>query len=81
MVKTKGTAKGDFATGYHVSTETDITGAPYAGMNGHHAMELDSKYLGPCPAGMAPGAVAFGNGMSVDPAQLRAAAQAFRNPP
>jgi hypothetical protein len=75
-VVTKGTAKGDFGVSYQVHVETDTTGAPYAGENGHHVMDIAGKWMGPCPAGMAPGDMQMSNGMTFHGGKLSGAAAA-----
>ncbi len=76
-IVSKGAASGDFATRYHVHVESDVSGAAYAPMNGHHVTDIDGKWLGPCPAGMAPGDMEFGHGMRVSGGKLAGAAQAL----
>jgi hypothetical protein len=76
-IASKGTASGDFASAYHVHFETDISGARYAAMNGHHVTDIDGKWLGPCPAGMAPGDVQLANGMTVNAGKFAGAAKAM----
>lgn len=77
VVTSKGTARGDFSTAYHVHLESSVTGASVEAMNGQHVMDMDGKYLGPCPAGVAPGDVVLGNGMKFNGAKLRGAAKAL----
>jgi hypothetical protein len=77
VVVTKGVAKGDFGGSYQVHVEIDTTGAPYAAMNGHHVMDVAGKWLGPCPAGMAPGDMQMSNGMSFHGGKLAGAAAAM----
>jgi hypothetical protein len=60
---TTGQASGDFSTSYQVKIDTTISGSKYAAANGHHASEVDGHWLGPCPAGMAPGDVQLANGL------------------
>lgn len=74
---TKGVASGDFSSGYHVHVESNVTGATYAAMNGHHVSNIDSKWLGPCPAGMAPGDMELSNGMKISGGKLAGAAAAL----
>ena len=73
----KGAASGDFATSYHVHVESDVSGAAFAPMNGHHVTDIDGKWLGPCPAGMAGGDMEFGHGIRVSGGKLAGAAQAL----
>jgi hypothetical protein len=73
---TKGVTSGDFSTTYHVHIESDVRGAAYAAMNGHHATDIDGKWLGPCPAGMTPGDMEFGH-MRVSGGKLAGAAAAL----
>jgi hypothetical protein len=72
-----GVASGDFASGYHVRLETQVAGASDDGLNGRHVTLIDSRYIGACPAGMAPGDVRLANGMTLNPGKLRAAAASF----
>jgi hypothetical protein len=74
---THGHANGDFASGYHVRLESDVTGAAYGPMNGHHVTEMDGKWLGPCPAGMNGGDMELANGMKISGGKLAGAAEAL----
>jgi hypothetical protein len=74
----KVSASGDWASGYHIHTETDTTGAPIAAANGHHVTDIDGKWLGPCPAGMAGGDVQLPGGMKINAAKAAAAARMLR---
>jgi len=65
-ITSKGTISGDFSSKYHVRSESDISGAPVAAMNGHHVTDIEGVYSGPCPADMTPGDVALGNGMKMN---------------
>jgi hypothetical protein len=76
-MSTKGTASGDFSSAYHVHAETDISGAKYAAINGHHVTDIDGKWLGPCPAGMAAGDIELGNGMKINAGKFAGAAKAM----
>jgi len=76
-VVSKGAASGDFATSYHVHVENDVSGAAYGPMNGHHVTDIDGKWLGPCPAGMAPGDMEIGHGMRISGGKLAGAAAAL----
>jgi hypothetical protein len=76
-VTSKGSASGDFATAYHVHVETDVSGAAYAAMNGHHVMDVDGKWLGPCPDGMAGGDIELANGMRINGGKFASAAAAM----
>jgi hypothetical protein len=76
-VVSKGAASGDFATAYHIHVENDVSGAAYGPMNGHHVTDIDGKWLGPCPAGMAPGDMEIGHGMRISGGKLAGAAQAL----
>jgi hypothetical protein len=62
-IDTKGTASGDFTQSYHLRIQADITRpAPFAGLNSHQVDDIDGAWLGPCPAGMAPGDMMLANG-------------------
>lgn len=76
-IVSKGAASGDFATIYHVHVVTDVSGATYAPMNGHHVTDIDGKWLGPCPAGMAPGDMELGHGMRISGGKIAGAAQSL----
>ena len=54
----RGEATGDFQSAYTVKTTTRMTPAP-AHMSAM-TMTMSARYLGPCPAGMKPGAVNLG---------------------
>ena len=76
-VTSKGTASGDFSSRYHIRSESDVTGASFAPMNGHHVSEIDLTYLGPCPAGMVPGDMTLANGMHLNVNKAAGAAAAL----
>jgi hypothetical protein len=76
-MSTKGTASGDFSTGYQVHTETDTSGATFAALNGHRVMDVTGKWLGPCPAGMVGGDLQLANGIRVNGRRLAGAAAAL----
>jgi hypothetical protein len=79
VISSKGVITGDFASSYTVKAENDITGSAVARMNGHHVMEIQSTYLGPCPAGMSGGDISLANGMTFNAAKM--AAMAGGGPP
>jgi len=60
-VASHGVATGDFSTAYKVHSESDMTGANFPHPI-HHVSDIEARYAGPCPAGMAPGTVTLGNG-------------------
>jgi hypothetical protein len=66
LVKSTGTASGDFAAGYKVHSEVDISGAPLPPMNGTHVIDITGRYQGQCPSNMRPGDVSLGSGMKVN---------------
>ena len=66
LVKSMGTASGDFTSGYRVHSEVNITDAPIEPMNGMHVIDIAGHYEGPCPATMRPGDVSLGSGMKVN---------------
>jgi hypothetical protein len=70
-----GKISGDFSSGYHLDLTSDTTGASFAPMNGHHTMQIDGKWLGPCPAGMAGGDMQLANGMNISAGKLGGAAK------
>jgi hypothetical protein len=66
LVKSMGTASGDFASGYKVHSEVNISGAPIAPMNGMHVIDIAGRYEGACPASMRPGDVSLGSGLKMN---------------
>jgi hypothetical protein len=66
LVKSMGTAWGDFSSGYKVHSAVDITGAPIAPMNGTHVIDITGRYEGVCPSTMRPGDVSLGSGMKIN---------------
>jgi len=74
---THGQASGDFANGYRVHVESDVTNAAYGPMNGHHVTEMQGQWLGPCPAGMSGGDMELANGMRISGGKLAGAAAAL----
>jgi hypothetical protein len=65
-VKMTGVATGDFKQTYRVRSEIEVSGAALEAMNGVHAMEVNGRYLGPCPDDMRPGDVNLGGGLKVN---------------
>jgi hypothetical protein len=61
-VSTDATASGDWNSHYTVHVITNTTGAPMAQLNGQHVIDVDAKWLGPCPAGMKGGDATFQGG-------------------
>ena len=80
-INTMGTATGDFQSGYQVHSEVNVSGAPYAPMNGMHMVDLSGRYLGACPGGVKPGDVALGSGLKVNLDQLQRLAEAVNASP
>ena len=76
-VVTQGELTGDLASRYRVHSQTDTTGASIGGMNGHHVMDIQADYLGPCPSDMKPGDVMIANGLKVNMNHLQAAARSL----
>jgi hypothetical protein len=76
-VVTEGELTGDLASRYRVISRTDTSGALLASMNGHHEIDLEADYVGPCPVGMKTGDVVIANGMKVNMDHLRSVAEAF----
>jgi hypothetical protein len=66
LVKSMGTAVGDFGSGYRVHSEVNVTGAPIAPLNGMHVIDISGRYEGACPSTMKPGDVALGSGLKVN---------------
>jgi hypothetical protein len=77
QVVSSGKVSGDYSTDYHMDLTTDTSGATFPPMNGHHTMQLDGKWLGPCPDGMAGGDMQL-NGMNISPSKLAGAAKMLR---
>ncbi len=71
---TKANGSGDWSSAYHVHIESDTTGAPISAANGHHVTDMDSKWLGPCPDGMAGGDMQLPGGMKIRGGKLAGAA-------
>jgi hypothetical protein len=72
----KGSASGDFNSKYTVTSETDVEGAPFDRMNGHHKIEVTATWVGPCPADMKGGDVLLPNGMKMSAADIAARREA-----
>lgn len=70
--ETRGEVTGDFAKAYKVSAESTISGARAPEMNGTHAMTLEARWKGPCPAGMRPGDMLLPGGMKINVLQISA---------
>jgi hypothetical protein len=76
-VSARGQASGDFSSVYRVRAESDVTGAAFAALNGHHVTEMEVAYVGRCPNGMKPGDVLLANGMKISGDRAIAAAAAL----
>jgi hypothetical protein len=61
----KGTASGDFTTGYHLRLETITVGSRSLEKNGRHVTDIDGRWLGPCPAGLSAGDMIAPNGLKL----------------
>jgi hypothetical protein len=72
---TKGVVSGDWSSTFHMEIQDDTTGAPIPSLNGHHVTDIDGKWLGPCPAGMAGGDMEMANGMKISGGKLVGAAK------
>ncbi len=79
VIKTMGVAAGDFASGYKVHSEVNVTGAPFGPMNGIHVVDITARYDGPCPQGVKPGDVELGSGMKINISRLPQIAEALEN--
>ncbi len=77
-VTTTGTVSGDFSTSYAVHSQTEVTGAPLAPMNGRHVIDVTARYLGPCPADMTPGDMVGGGGVK---GNINRLGRGFQGPP
>ena len=74
----QGQASGDFNTRYHVRSRISIEGSPVALLNGEQDVEVEARWLGPCPTGMAPGQIAADDNRHVKiNARLQGLARAF----
>lgn len=69
-LKSTGTVSGDFTTSYEAKSVTTVSGAEAPQMNRTINTTLTAKWLGPCPEGMGPGAVDYGN-IVVDPSGMK----------
>ena len=78
VVASRATAQGDFNAAFSVHVDSEISGAPFGPMNGHHTTDIQSQYLGPCPGDMKPGDVALANGLKVNIDKLRQARAALQ---
>lgn len=77
VVRTIGTASGDFGADYRVHSELTISGSPFGPADGVHVLDITGHYLGACPADMKPGDVLLGPGMKVNIDRLPEIASAF----
>ena len=57
--ESRGTVSGDFQSHYHMDVVSTASGDPV----GERRTSIDSKWLGPCPAGRKPGDMVMSNGM------------------
>ena len=74
----QGQASGDFNTRYHVRSRISIEGSPMGLLNGERVVEVEARWLGPCPTGMAPGQIAADDNRHVKiSARLQGLASAF----
>jgi len=69
-LKSTATVSGDFTTTYEAKATNTVSGAEAPQMNRTTNMTLTARWLGPCPDGMGPGAVDFGN-IVVDPSGMK----------
>ena len=77
VIASKVTAQGDFNAAFSVHVDSEVSGAAYGPMNGHHTTDIQSQYLGPCPIGMKPGDVVLANGFKINMDKLRQAKAAL----
>lgn len=61
---TRGTAIGDFNSSYRVVMDSEMS-PPVAG-RAKSQVQVDNKWLGPCPAGKKPGDMTMSNGMTIN---------------
>lgn len=72
---TKGVVSGDWTNSFHMEIQDDTTGVPVPALNGHHVTDIDGKWEGPCPAGMAGGDMQMANGMKISGGKMIGAAK------
>lgn len=76
VATSEGKAVGDMGSSYTVDITTVTTGASNAQANGTSKMQMAAKWVGPCPAGMAPGMMEMPGGLQVNVNQAMGAAPA-----
>lgn len=67
---TVGSASGDFQSRYQTRSEVTTINSPVAALSGTRTVVIDGEWLGPCPAGMAPGDLELPSGQRVNLLQL-----------
>jgi len=66
VATSQGTAIGDMGSSYSLDMTSVTTGASNAQANGTSRMQMTAKWVGPCPAGMAPGMMEMPGGLQVN---------------
>lgn len=61
------------ATAYEAHEESVTSGAAMERLNGRHVVDIKAVWLGPCPAGMAPGDMVLNGGLKINLAKAAAA--------
>lgn len=61
------------ATAYEAHEESVTRGAVMEQLNGRHVVDIKAVWLGPCPAGMAPGDLVLNGGLKINLAKAAAA--------
>jgi len=74
----QGKAVGDMSSSYTVDMTSVTTGAALASANGTSRMQMTAKWVGPCPAGMAPGMMEMPGGLQVNVNQAMGGAAAAK---
>ena len=66
LVETKGEVWSSYRSSYRLHAESVVSGSPFDAFNGQHVTDVSARYLGPCPADMAPGDMILGPGLKVN---------------
>jgi hypothetical protein len=74
LIDTKGEVWSDYRSSYRLHAESVVSGSPLDALNGQHVTDVSARYLGPCPADMAPGDMIVGPGLKVNLGTLPMAA-------
>ncbi len=66
LIETQGRVWSDYRSSYRLHAQTMVSGAAFDALNGQHVTDVSARYVGPCPADMAPGDVIVGPGLKVN---------------